>query len=214
VQVASIVNVQALSTQIDMLSISAHKMHGPKGVGALYIRNGVGLVPLIHGGRQERGRRAGTENTPAIVGFGAAAELAAQALSQEMPRIAALRDCLQFEILRSIPGTMVVGHRSDRLPNTLNIAFEDLEADSILSLLNKAFIACSQGSACRSGYTEPSHVLRAMKVPFAYLRGAVRFSFSRENTHRDVLRVLDVLPQSVKDLRLTMVPMEAARDYA
>ena len=214
VQVAGKVNVQVQSTQIDMLSISAHKMHGPKGVGALYIRNGVGLVPLIHGGRQERGRRAGTENTPAIVGFGAAAELAAQALSQEMPRIAALRDCLQFEILRRIPGTMVVGHRSDRLPNTLNIAFEDLEADSILSLLNKAFIACSQGSACRSGYTEPSHVLRAMKVPFAYLRGAVRFSFSRENTHRDVLRVLDVLPQSVKDLRLTMVPMEAARDYA
>lgn len=212
VQAAGKVNLQVQSTEIDLLSIFAHKLHGPKGVGALYIRNGVRLVPLIHGGRQERGRRAGTENAPAIVGFGVAAELAAQALSREMPRIAALRDRLELEILRSIPGTMVVGHRSDRLPNALNIAFEDVEADSILSLLNGASIACSQGSACSSGSMEPSHVLRAMKVPFAYLRGAVRFSFSRENTDHDVQRVLDVLPQFVKDLRLTMVPMETACD--
>ena len=214
VQVAGKVNVQVQSTQIDMLSISAHKMHGPKGVGVLYVRNGVRFVPLIHGGRQERRRRAGTENAPAIVGFGAAAELAAQAVSREMPRIAALRDRLESEILRSIPGTMVIGNRSDRLPNTLNIAFEDVEADSILSLLNRDFIACSQGSACSSGSMEPSHVLRAMKIPFAFLRGAVRFSLSRENSDHDVRRVLGVLPRSVKDLRLTMVPMEAACDYA
>lgn len=213
VQAAGKVNMQVQSTHIDLLSISAHKVHGPKGVGALYIRNGVRLVPLIHGGRQERGRRAGTENAPAIVGFGVAAKLAVQALSSEMHRIAALRDRLELEILRSVPGTMVVGNRSDRLPNTLNIAFEDVEADSILSLLNKASIACSQGSACSSGSMEPSRVLRAMKVPFEYLRGAVRFSFSRENTDHEVQRVLDVLPQSVKDLRLNMVPMEAACDY-
>ncbi len=142
-------------------------MHGPKGVDALDLCNGVLVVPLIHGGRQERGRRAGTENTPALVGFGMAAELAAQAVSSEMPMIAALRDRLESEILRSIPGTMVVGNRSDRLPNTLNIAFEDVEADSILSLPNRDFIACSQGSACSSGSMEPSHVLRVMKVPFA-----------------------------------------------
>jgi cysteine desulfurase len=214
VQAAGKVSMQVQSTHIDSLSISAHKMHGPKGVGALYLRNGVRRVPLIHGGRQERGRRAGAENAPAIVGFGVAAELAAHALSREMPRIAALRDRLESEILRSIPGTMVVGSRSDRVPNTLNIAFEDVEADSILSLLSPDFIASSQGSACSSGSIEPSHVLRAMKVPFAFLRGAVRFSFSRENTDHDVQRVLDVLPQSVKDLRLNMVPMEAACDYA
>lgn len=213
VQAAGKINVRVQSTQIDLLSISAHKMHGPKGVGALYVRNGVRLVPLIHGGRQERRRRAGTENAPAIVGFGVAAELAAQALSCEMPRIAALRDRLELEILRSVPGTMVVGRGSDRLPNTLNVAFEDVEADSILSLLNRDSIACSQGSACSSGAMEPSHVLRAMKVPFAYLRGAVRFSFSRENSDHDVRRVLDVLAQSVKELRLNMVPMEAACDY-
>ena len=213
VQAVGKVNVQVQSTQIDLLSISAHKIHGPKGVGALYIRNGVRFVPLINGGRQERGRRAGTENTPAIVGFGVAAELAAQAVSCETPRITALRDRLEFEILRSIPGTMVVGNRSERLPNTLNIAFEDVEADAIVSLLNRQSIACSQGAACSSGTMEPSHVLRAMKIPFAFLRGAVRFSFSRENSDHDVRRVLDVLPNAVKDLRLNMVPMEASCDY-
>jgi cysteine desulfurase len=210
VQAAGKLDMQVQSTQIDMLSISAHKIHGPKGVGALYIRNGVRLTPLIHGGHQERRRRAGTENSAAIVGFGVAAELAAQTLPYEMPRIAALRDRLEQGILRLIPGAIVIGSRDNRLPNTLNIAFEDVEADSILILLNQASIAGSQGSACSSGSMEPSHVLRAMKVPFAYLRGAVRFSFSRENSEVDVDRVLEVLPQLVKDLRLTMVPLEVA----
>jgi cysteine desulfurase len=212
VQAAGKLDMQVQSTQIDMLSISAHKIHGPKGVGALYIRNGVRLAPLIHGGHQERRRRAGTENSAAIVGFGAAAELAAQTLPYEMPRIAALRDRLEQGILRRIPGAIVIGSRDNRLPNTLNIAFEDVEADSILILLNQASIAGSQGSACSSGSMEPSHVLRAMKVPFAFLRGAVRFSFSRENSEVDVDRVLEVLPQLVKDLRLTMVPLEVACD--
>jgi cysteine desulfurase len=214
VQAAGKLDLQVQSTQIDMLSISAHKMHGPKGVGALYIRNGVRVAPLIHGGHQERRRRAGTENSAAIVGFGVAAELAAQILPYETPRIAALRDRLEQGILRNIPGAIVIGSRDNRLPNTLNIAFEDVESDSILMLLNRASIAASTGSACSSGSMEPSHVLRAMKVPFAYLRGAVRFSFSRENSEDDVHCVLEVLPQLVKDLRLTMVPLEAACDYA
>ena len=204
------VAIPAQSTQIDMLSISAHKMHGPKGVGALYLRSGVRLAPLLHGGKQERGRRAGTENTGAIVGFGVAADLANQALRYEMPRIAALRDWLEEEMLRRVPGSIPIGNWNNRLPNTLNIAFEDVEADSLLTLLDRACIAVSSGSACASGSIEPSHVLRSMSVPFAYLRGAIRFSFSRENSEKDVARVLDVLPQAVEDLRAAMVPLEAA----
>jgi cysteine desulfurase len=185
-------------------------MHGPKGVGALYLRSGVRLAPLLHGGKQERGRRAGTENTGAIVGFGVAADLANQALRYEMPRIAALRDWLEEEMLRRVPGSIPIGNWNNRLPNTLNIAFEDVEADSLLTLLDRACIAVSSGSACASGSIEPSHVLRSMSVPFAYLRGAIRFSFSRENSEKDVARVLDVLPQAVEDLRAAMVPLEAA----
>jgi cysteine desulfurase len=210
VQAVGKVAIPAQSTQIDMLSILAHKMHGPKGVGALYLRSGVRLAPLLHGGKQERGRRAGTENTGAIVGFGVAADLANQALRYEMPRIAALRDWLEEEMLRRVPGSIPIGNWNNRLPNTLNIAFEDVEADSLLTLLDRACIAVSSGSACASGSIEPSHVLRSMSVPFAYLRGAIRFSFSRENSEKDVARVLDVLPQAVEDLRAAMVPLEAA----
>jgi cysteine desulfurase len=123
---------------LDMLSISAHKMHGPKGAGVLYVRHGIRFSPLIHGGRQERGRRAGTENTAAIVGFGLAAEIAAQAMPREMPRISLMRDRLEREILRLVPGSMLIGDSNDRLPNTLSIAFEDLEADAILLLLDRA----------------------------------------------------------------------------
>jgi cysteine desulfurase len=210
VQAAGKVEVSVQSTQIDMLSISAHKLHGPKGIGALFIRDGVRLAPLLHGGNQERRRRAGTENTPAIVGFGVAAVLARRTLNREMPAVAILRDDLQREILRLVPGSMLIGDRDNRLPNTLNIAFEDVEADSLLTLLDRACIAVSSGSACASDSVEPSHVLRAMKVPFAYLHGAVRFSFSRENSEYDVARVLKVLPRAVEDLRAAIVPLEAA----
>jgi cysteine desulfurase len=210
VQAAGKVAIRVRSTQIDMLSISAHKIHGPKGVGALYIRSGTRLAPLLHGGKQERGRRAGTENTAAIAGFGVAADLANQALHCEMPRIAALRDWLEEEILRRVPGSIPIGNWSNRLPNTLNIAFENVEADSLLTLLDSACIAVSSGSACASGSMEPSHVLRSMSVPFAYLRGAVRFSFSRENSEKDVARVLDVLPRAVHDLRAAMFLREVA----
>jgi cysteine desulfurase len=144
------------------------------------------------------------------VGFGVAADLANQALRYEMPRVAALRDWLEEEIVRRVPGSMSIGNWSDRLPNTLNIAFENIEADLLLTLLDRAYIAVSSGSACASGSLEPSHVLRSMRVPFAYLRGAVRFSFSRENSEKDVARVLEVLPRAVEDLRTAMVPLEAA----
>ncbi len=213
VQAAGKIVIEVNSSKIDLLSISAHKMHGPKGIGALYVRHGVRLSPLVHGGRQERGRRAGTENTAAIVGFGVAAELAAQGLLKEMPKVAHLRDRLEHDLLRLIPGSILIGlssgDKNHRLPNTLNIAFEDLEADSILMLLDRASIAASSGSACAAGSMEPSHVLRAMRVPFSHLRGAVRFSFSRDNSERDVDRVLDVLPQFVKELQALAVPMEA-----
>ena len=210
VQAAGKVAIRAQSTQIDMLSISAHKMHGPKGVGALYLRSGTRLHPLLRGGKQERGRRAGTENTPAIVGFGLAADLANQSLRHEMPRIAALRDHMEDEILRRVPGSMSIGNWNNRLPNTLNIAFENIEADSLLTVLDRSHIAVSSGSACATGSMEPSHVLRSMKVPFPYLRGGIRFSFSRENSEDDVTRVLEVLPRAIENLRVAMVPMEAA----
>jgi cysteine desulfurase len=212
VQAAGKILIDVRAEEIDMLSISAHKIHGPKGAGALYVRHGVRFVPLVHGGRQERGRRAGTENTAAIVGFGLAAELAAQALPREMPRVAFLRDRLEQELLRLVPGSMVIGGRVDRLPNTLNIAFENMEAEAILLLLDRALIAASSGSACAAGSMEPSHVLRAMKVPFNYLRGAVRFSLSRDNSDKDVDCVLDVLPRAVNELQALAFPMEAAYD--
>jgi cysteine desulfurase len=210
VQAAGRVDLHVGATRIDMLSISAHKLHGPKGVGALYVRSGVPLMPLVQGGQQERRRRAGTENTAGIVGFGIAATRAVRKAAEEIPRIATLRDSLAEQILLQIPGSVLIGASNDRLPNTFNIAFEDVEADSLLILLDRAHIAVSSGSACSSGSMEPSHVLRAMKVPFAYLRGAIRFSFSRNNTYADVERVLEVLPVAVQDLRQAWVPLESA----
>jgi len=212
VQAAGKIAIYLKQTEIDMLSVSAHKLHGPKGIGALYVRHGLRLVPLVHGGRQERGRRAGTENTASIVGLGVAAELATEAMQWDMPRIGLLRDHLEREILRLVPSAIQIGDRANRLPNTLNIAFEDVEADSILLLLDRALIAASSGSACTSGSMNPSHVLCAMKVPFSHLRGSLRFSLSRENSDCDVDRVLEVLPQAVNELRTHSLPMEATFD--
>jgi cysteine desulfurase len=210
VQAAGRVEMNVSKTEIDMLSISAHKMHGPKGIGALYVRNGVKLAQLIYGGRQERGRRAGTENTPAIVGFGVAAKLAVQELQHDMNRISLLRDYLEREILRLVPTAIRVGDRHNCLPNTLNIAFENIEADSILLMLNRESIAASSGSACTSVSLNPSHVLTAMKIPFSHLRGSVRFSLSRESSDCDVDRVIAALQKNVNDLQVSSVPMEAA----
>jgi cysteine desulfurase len=187
-------------TAIDMASLSGHKLHGPKGIGALYVRKGTRFSPLLRGGRQERGRRAGTENAPAIIGFGMAAAMARSSLLY-VELVRKLRDRLQRGLLQRINQASVIGDVDHRLPNTLNIAFEDIESDAILLLLDKVGIAASSGSACASGSMEPSHVLRAMKVPFAAIHGAVRFSFSRENTEEDVDRVLEAMPQIVKTLR-------------
>jgi cysteine desulfurase len=200
VQAAGKIPIHVKDTRIDMMSLSGHKLHGPKGIGALYVRKGIRVQPLIRGGRQERGRRGGTENVPAIVGFGKAAELARQSLESEMPRVKLLRDSLERRLLDRIGTAMVVGDRQNRIPGTLNIAFERLESDSILLLLNRRGIAASSGAACASGSVEPSHVLRAMKVPFSYLRGAVRFSLSRESTAEDIDCVAEALPEIVYEL--------------
>lgn len=214
VQAGGKIPIHVKETQIDMLSLSAHKLHGPKGIGALYVRKGVRLQPFIRGGRQERGRRAGTENIPAIVGFGKAAELAQGSLQTEMPRLGDLRDSLEQRLLQRIDNAMVIGHREDRLPNTLNIAFEHLESDPILLLLNQQGIAASSGSACASGSMEPSHVLRAMKVPYTFAHGAVRFSLSRDNTAENVDRVVEAMPAIISKLRGPSLAAGAAPDVS
>jgi cysteine desulfurase len=209
VQAAGKIPIDVKRTQIDLLSFSAHKLHGPKGIGALYVRKGVPLQPLIRGGRQERGRRAGTENVPAIVGFGKAAVAARHALHNDMPRVEKLRDILERGILARISGATIVGGRVSRVPTTLNVAFEDLESDPILVLLTKRGIAASSGSACASGSMEPSHVLRAMKVPYTAAFGAVRFSLSRETAADDIDRVLDVMPDIIAKLRGPVLALDA-----
>jgi cysteine desulfurase len=201
VQAVGKIPIDVQSTPIDLLSLSGHKLHGPKGTGALYVRKGVPLQPLIRGGRQERGRRAGTENVPAIVGLGKAAQMALQALPSEMPRVLTLRDTLERRLLARIDAAVVIGDRENRVPTTLNIAFEHVESDPVLLRLNEHAIAASSGSACASGSMEPSHVLRAMKVPFTFAHGAVRFSLSRETTAEEIDRVVDVLPGIISELR-------------
>jgi cysteine desulfurase len=201
VQAAGRILLNVRETEVDMLSISAHKLHGPKGIGALYVRKGVRLQPLIRGGRQERGRRAGTENVPAIAGFGKAAELAREALQNEIPRVRDLRDRLEQGLTQRIGEAVVIGEGDNRVPNTLNIAFEHLESDQILLLLNQMGISASSGSACASGSMDPSHVLRAMKVPFSAVHGAVRFSLSRDNTTEDIDAAIEAVTAIVWKLR-------------
>lgn len=200
VQAVGRVPIDLKNSEIDMLSLSGHKLHGPKGIGALYLRKGAKFKPLLFGGPQERRRRAGTENVPGIVGLGKAAGLAAQRLEQERTEIAALRDRLELGILK-LDHCAVLGDVKSRLPNTSNIAFEHLEGEAIIHHLNRAGIAASLGSACASGSMEPSHVLRAMQVPSAALRGAIRFSLSRETTADEIEHVLQVLPDILARLR-------------
>jgi cysteine desulfurase len=216
VQAVGKVAIDLKTSEIDLLSLSGHKLHGPKGIGALYVRKGVRLRPLIRGGHQERGRRAGTENAPAIVGMGAAAELAQAHLDEENTRVKAMRDRLEKGLLQRIGNAFVTGDADHRLPNTANVAFEYVEGEGILLLLNKAGIAASSGSACTSGSLEPSHVLRAMKVPYTAAHGAIRFSFSRDNTESDVDHVLETMPGIIAQLR-AMSPFwakEGAADKA
>lgn len=201
VQAVGKIPMRLADSEIDMLSLSGHKLHGPKGIGALYVRKGVRFRPLLRGGHQERGRRAGTENATGIIGLGKAAELALDALGDEATRVKALRDRLEAGLLQRIGHSFVTGDTDNRLPNTANIAFEYIEGEGILLLLNKEGIAASSGSACTSGSLEPSHVLRAMNIPYTAAHGAIRFSFSRENTAEDVDRVLDVMPPIIEKLR-------------
>ncbi len=167
VQAVGKITINVADSEIDMLSLAGHKLHAPKGIGALYVRRGVRLRPMLRGGHQERGRRAGTENAPSIIGLGKAAELALEYMNDEQTRVRALRDRLEDGILQRVANCFVTGDVEHRLPNTANIAFEYIEGEGILLMLNKAGIAASSGSACPSGSFEPSHVLRAMKVPWA-----------------------------------------------
>jgi cysteine desulfurase len=201
VQAVGKIPVDLKNTAIDMLSLSGHKLHGPKGIGALYVRKGVKFTPLIRGGHQERGRRGGTENAPAIIGLGKAAELALRFFEEEQKRVCGMRDRLERGVLGQIGHCLVSGDIQNRLPNTSNIAFECLDGEAILLHMNRYGVAASSGSACTSGSMEPSHVLRAMGIPATALHGAIRLSFSRENTEEDVDRVLDILPGIVTKLR-------------
>ena len=190
----------------DAASFASHKFHGPKGVGALFIRKGLRFRPLVIGGPQERGRRGGTENVPGIVGMGVAAELARRALPEMPDRVAPLRDRLQREILSHIEGAHPIGTADDsaRLSNTTNIGFARLEAEAILLLLSERGVCASAGAACSSGSLEPSHVLRAMGVPDRIAHGAVRFSLSRYTTDEEIDRCLEILPQVVTRLRAVL----------
>jgi cysteine desulfurase len=193
------VDVRALG--VDLLSLSAHKFNGPKGAGVLWIKRGTRMQPTTTGGKHERNRRAGTENVPAIVGLGVAARLAQDKLANEAARVAALRDRLEDGILRAVPGTAVNGARDQRVPNTTNISFDRVEAESLLIALDLEGIAVSTGSACSSGTLEPSHVLRAMGLPTHRTQNSLRFSLGLFSTEAEVDRVIDVLPRLVEKLR-------------
>ena len=201
VQTAGKIAVDVKALGVDLLSISAHKFYGPKGAGALWIRRGVRLLPPMTGGKQERSRRAGTENTAGIIGLGVAAQLAHAKMAAEGDRLAALRDRLEEGILASVSGTAINGARSPRVPNTTNVSFDRIEAESLLIALDLAGIAVSTGSACSSGTLEPSHVLKAMGFPAHRTQNSIRFSLGAANTDADIDRVLEVLPGVVEKLR-------------
>jgi cysteine desulfurase len=200
VQVAGKVPLDMRNSTIDTLTISGHKLHAPKGVGALFVRRGFRFRPLLIGGHQERGRRAGTENVPGIIAFGKAAEIANFELKYH-DREARLRDRLEKGLLKSIPHCEVNGDRKNRLPNTTNIGFKYIEGEAILLSLDKFGICASSGSACTSGSLEPSHVLRAMGLPYTTLHGSIRFSLSRYTTEAEIDRVLEVMPGIIERLR-------------
>ena len=202
VQAVGKIPVDVVAAGVDMLSLSGHKFHGPKGVGALYVKRGTRFLPFMVGGHQETHRRAGTENVPYIVGLGKAAELAQKRLADgTSEKIAALRDALEQGILNTIADVKVNGDPEHRVPNTTNISFGYIEGESILMYLNDFGICASSGSACTSGSLEPSHVLRAMKVPFEFAHGSIRFSLSDQTTAQDIQTVLKELPPIIERLR-------------
>lgn len=201
VQAVGKIPIDMSRNHIDMLSLSGHKLHAAKGVGALYLRRGTKFSTFLIGGHQEKGRRGGTENTAGVIGLGKACELAAQKMAEENTRVKHLRDKLENGLLECIPNSRVNGDRSNRLPNTSSISFEFVEGEAILLLLDQFGICASSGSACTSGSLQPSHVLRAMGVPFTMAHGSIRFSLSVYNTEEEIDFVLEKMPQVIERLR-------------
>jgi cysteine desulfurase len=201
VQAVGKIPINLKNSSIDMLSLSGHKLHAPKGIGVLYVRKGTKFSPFIIGGHQERGRRGGTENTAGIIGLGKACELAGNNVNVEKTRVKDLRDKLEKGILSVIPNSCVNGGEADRLPNTSNISFEFVEGEAILLLMDEFGVCASSGSACTSGSLQPSHVLRAMGVPFTMAHGSIRFSLSIYNTEEEIDFVLEKIPPIIERLR-------------
>ena len=201
VQAVGKVPIDLAHSQIDMLSCSGHKLHAPKGIGVLYVRRGIRFRPLIVGGHQEKARRGGTENVASIVALGKAAELAKDGMAEEVKYLAMLRDRLEAGLLARVPRIKINGDKASRLPNTSSVSFEFIEGEAILLLLNQFGICASSGSACTTGSLEPSHVLRAMGIPYTSAHGTIRFSFSRYNTVEEVDFILEKLPPIIATLR-------------
>ncbi|MDP2855475.1 MAG: cysteine desulfurase NifS [Smithellaceae bacterium] len=213
VQAIGKIPINMKNNVIDMLSISGHKLHAPKGIGVLYIRRGTKFSPFLIGGHQEKERRGGTENTPSIIGLGKACELAARNMEKENTYVKRLRDKLEHELLKRIPQSRVNGDIGNRLPNTTNISFEYVEGEAILLLMNELGICASSGSACTSGSLQPSHVLRAMGVPFTMAHGSIRFSLSVNNTEEEIDFVIEKMPAIIERLR-GMSPFWNAKEQA
>lgn len=201
VQAAGKIPIDLKKLPVDMLTLSGHKLHAQKGIGALYVRKGIKFAPFMLGGHQEKNRRAGTENVPAIVGFGKACELAKKFVEDENNSVRFLRDKLENTLLAKIPHSKLNGDRVKRLPNTSNVSFEYIEGEAILLLLDREGICASSGSACTSGSLEPSHVLRAMGVPFTFVHGSVRFSLSRYTKEAEIDKTIEIVPKVVERLR-------------
>jgi len=201
VQAVGKIPIDMRQNAIDMLSLSGHKLHAAKGVGALYVRKGTKFAPFLVGGHQEKGRRGGTENVASLIGLGKACELAGQRLVEENTQVRALRDKLESELLARIPNSRVNGDRDNRLPNTSNISFEFVEGEATLLMINEMGICASSGSACTSGSLQPSHVLRAMGVPFTMAHGSIRFSLSVFNTGKEIDYVIEQFPPIIEKLR-------------
>ena len=201
VQAVGKIPINLKELDIDYLSMSGHKLHAPKGVGILYVKRGTAYAPFMTGGHQEHGRRAGTENVASIIGLGKACELAGEKMEEENSRVKALRDKLEHGLMASIPRSILNGNKEQRLPNTTNISFEYVEGEAILLHMNRHNICASSGSACTSGSLEPSHVLRAMGVPFTAAHGSIRFSLSVYNTEEEIDFVLDKMPAIIAELR-------------
>jgi cysteine desulfurase len=213
IQTVGKIPIQLAGTTINSLALSAHKLHGPKGVGALYVSKRSAFKPLLIGGSQENNRRAGTENVASIVALGKAAECAGAALAEENSRVRAMRDRFEAGILERVPNAFINGDRVARLPNTSNLSFAGIESDAALMMFDRHQLCCSAGSACRTGSVETSHVLRAMNIPAERARASMRFSFGRFNTEADVDKALEIVPTVISRLR-ALSPRDAVREPA